>query len=126
MDPKLLLEQMRNQRRRWVDIAEGKRVQIQLPSELEVVQHFIKPGEEGKLSLAADYAEVNRFTVGWEGFTEVDLLGAGVGASDAVPFNADLWSAYAAENLEAVRKVARALLDGIVERQVSREADTKN
>lgn len=126
MDPKVLLEQMRNQRKRWVAIKEGKEVQILLPSELEVVQHFVKPGDEGKLTLAADYAEVQRFVCDWKGITEVDLLGAGVGASDAVPFNADLWAAYAAENLECVRKVARALLDGIGERTLARDADAKN
>lgn len=126
MDAKVLLETMRNQRKRWVQIAEGKRVQILLPSELEVVQHFIKPSEAGKMNLAADYAEVNRFTVGWEGITEADLLGAAVGASDVVEFSPELWAAFSAENLDAVRKVAQALLEGIVERQLAREADGKN
>jgi hypothetical protein len=126
MDAKLLLEQMRNQRKRWVQLSEGKRVQILLPTELEVVQNFVKPGDEGKLTLAADYPEVQKFVCGWEGITEADLLGAAVGASDAVEFNTELWSAFASENLEHVRKVARALLDGIAERTLAQQADAKN
>lgn len=126
LDAKLLLEQMRNQRKRWVDVAEGKRVQILLPTELEVVRHFIKPGADGKAALTCDVEQVKSFTCNWEGFTEVDLVGAGVGASDAVAFDPELWSVLIEEQLPWVRKVAQSLLDGIVERQLRREADTKN
>jgi hypothetical protein len=126
MDAKILLETMRSQRKRWVPIKEGKEVQILLPTEFEVLKHFVEPGEPGKLNLKADYEEVKTFVCGWKGFTEADLLGAAVGASDALEFHADLWAAYVADNLECVRKVAKALLEGIGQRTLSREADTKN
>jgi hypothetical protein len=126
LDAKLLLEQMRGQRKRWVQVAEGKRVQILLPTELEVVRHFVKPGADGKVNLSCDIEEVKRFTCGWEGFTEADLLGAAVGAADAVPFDPGLWGLVIEEHLDWVRAVAKALLDGVVERQLAREADAKN
>lgn len=125
MDAKQLLEAMRTQRKRWVDVAPGKKVQILLPTELEVVRHFIKT-EDGKPAFSADVDQVKRFTCGWEGFTEADLLGAGVGASDSVAFAPELWDVLIEEHLNWVRVVARALLEGIVQRQSQREADAKN
>lgn len=126
MDAKILLETMRNQRKRWVQIRDGKEVQILLPTEYEVLRHFVEPGEPGKLNLKADYEEVKTFVVGWKGFTEADFLTAAVGSSDPIAFDADLWAAYVADNLECVRKVAQALLEGIGQRTLSREADAKN
>lgn len=126
MDAKQLIEAMKTQRQRWVDVAPGKRVRILLPTELEVVRHFAKVGAEGKLSLAADFDEVKRFTTGWEGFTEADILGAAVAPADPAAFDPDLWELVAAEHLDWVRSVAQALLQGIVDRQLAREADAKN
>lgn len=125
MDKKVLLETMRSQRKRWVDVAAGKRVQILLPTELEVVRHFLK-AQDGKASLSCEVEEVKRFTCGWEGITEADILGAAVGASDPVAFDPEVWGLLIEEHLDWVRTVARALLDGIVERQSQREADAKN
>lgn len=125
MDAKLLIEQLRGQRKRWVEVAPGKRVQILLPTEMEVVRHFLKT-VDGKTQLTADLEEVVRYTVGWEGFTEADLLGAGVGASDPAPFDPGLWELTASDHLDWHQTVARALLQGIVDRQVARDVDAKN
>jgi hypothetical protein len=124
MDARHLIEQMRAQRKRWVPLSEGKRVQILLPTEVEVFKSFVK-NSDGALSIVADYDEVRQFVCGWEGFTEADLL-PGVGASDAVPFHAELWEQVVSENVEWVKLVAQALIDGIVERQRARGDDAKN
>ena len=98
---------------------------ILLPTEVEIFRHFVKSSGDG-LSIVADFDEVKQFVCGWEGFTEADLLGVSVGSDAAVPFHSELWEQIASENMEWVRAVAQALVDGIVERQKARGDDAKN
>lgn len=125
MDAKQLIEQMRAQRKRWVDVAEGKRVQILLPTDMEVSRHFVRM-VEGRASVTTDMDAIKRFVIGWDGFTESDLLGASVGASDPAPFDADLWEMLFSDRLDWFQAVAAALITGINERHAAREADAKN
>jgi hypothetical protein len=57
---------------------------------------------------------VKRYVNGWEGWTEADLLGSAVGASDPVPFDPELWSVVAEDSTELVSKVGQAILDAVV------------
>jgi hypothetical protein len=123
-----LLAQMETQRKRWVPVAEGKRIQILLPTELAVLTHFVKPADTpgGKAEFSCDVAEVKQYACGWDGITEADLLGAAVGSQDAVAFAPALWAVLVEDRVEWIKPVARALLDGIVERQNQRATDAKN
>ena len=107
-----LINQLRAQRQSWVDLEPGKRVQIMRPPESEIGA-FLRV-ENGRKSMMADLDQVVKFTTGWEGITEADLLGASVGASDAVPFDPALWAEVVADRGDWLKAVAQALLDAIV------------
>ena len=108
-----LIKQLREQRMAWVVVDDActppKRVRIIRPTEVELAQHFIKAGE-----VSVGFDQVKEFVVGWDGFTEADLLGAGVGAADAVPFSPPLWAEVASDHSTWVRTVAQALLDAAI------------
>jgi hypothetical protein len=126
MDKAGLIQAMRTQRQRWVPVAAGKRVQILLPTELEVIRRFMKLGEGGNYYLAAEFEEVKAFTTNWEGFTEADLLGASIGSADLCGFDPELWDLLVADHTDWLRTVAQALLEGISERMQLRAQDAKN
>lgn len=94
-----LLARMAAQREAWADLGGGKKPQYRRPPEVEL------PRLMGGVGLE----HVTQYACGWEGFTEADLLGAGIGGSDAVPFHRDLWAAYAADHAEDVAAVSQAM-----------------
>ena len=87
MAAKTLAERMRERRAFWVELepaADGKppkRVQLLRPPETELAA--VLAGFKVEHVVAA--------AVAWEGFTEEDLLGAGVGSTDAAPFSPEAW-----------------------------------
>lgn len=119
-----LINQLRAQRQSWVDLEPGKRVQIMRPPESEIGA-FLRV-ENGRKSMMADLDQVVKFTTGWEGITEADLLGASVGASDAVPFDPALWAEVVADRGDWLKAVAQALLDAIVKHFDAKAQAEKN
>ena len=117
-----LIKRLREQRMQWVDLdLPGKRVRLIRPTEIEIGLHFIKDG-----SVSVGVAEVERFTVDWEGFTEADLLGAAVGSSDPVPFSQPLWAEVIGDRSAWVRQLATELLDIVVKHGAEKKVDAKN
>ncbi len=119
-----LINQLRAQRLSWVDVAPGKRVQIMRPPESEIGA-FLRV-EDGRKSMIAELDQVVKFTAGWDGITEADILGASVGGSDAVAFEADLWREMVADRGDWLKVVAQALLDAIVKHFESKAQAEKN
>lgn len=105
----LVLKQLREQRRHWVEVLPGgdgrpaREVCFRRPLEAEL--HRFTGG------VSVDH--VCEYVEGWRGFTEADLLGSAIGASDAVDFDAELWSAWVRDNVAVVRKVAEAIAEQI-------------
>lgn len=116
-----LIRQLREQRMRWIELPEGKRVRIIRPTEVEMVRTLLKGG-----MLSVDVEEVKRFVVDWDGFTEATLLGAGVGGPDPVPFTSELWAEVIGDRTEWVRTVAEAILDLVVAHKAAAVDDAKN
>lgn len=134
-DKGALLRQMRAQRMRWVELdpadpgvegatppPPGKRVRIIRPTEVEIGRHLTR----GDSSLAVAFEDVVRFTTDWDGFTEADLLGAGLGASDALAFDSDLWAELVANRSHWLKRVGQALLDAVVAHIAAQEQARKN
>ena len=71
MDESALIAKM-DERARWVDLPGGKRVQFRRPLETDM----------GSFVGGVSVEHVCAHVCGWQGFTEADLLGAGIGASD--------------------------------------------
>lgn len=123
MAPDILIKKLLAQRESWVDLGDGKRVRIRRPAETEIFALLeITDGKPTSLKIGLD--EVKRRVVDWEGFTEADLIVSG--ASDAVDFDAALWSALIDDRREWVPPIARALIDAIVAHESATEAARGN
>jgi hypothetical protein len=112
MDVQALLARMAAQRETWADLPGGKRVLLRRPPEIEL------PAMIGGIGIDQVAAHV----CDWSGFTESDLLGA-AGGSDAVPFHADLWRAYAADHADVLQAASAALAE-VVTQYLTRKAET--
>lgn len=112
MKPSAIIAAMLAQRSSWVEIAEGKRVQVRRPPETEVGALVVR-GTDGKITgLRAELPEVRRYVVGWEGFSECDLVEGG--ASDPVEFHPDIWAVYVEDRRDVVNTVAARLIDMVL------------
>lgn len=116
MDLSALIAKMDEQRTRWVSLPDGKRVQIRRPLETDF----------GKFRSGVTVEHLCEYVCAWEGFTEADLLGAGVGASDAVEFNAGLWGRVLRDRMVYVQPLAEAMVEAITEHLNAKEAAAKN
>lgn len=106
-----LIAQLRAARESWVDLGGGKAVRIRRPAEAEFSALVHTVG--GVRQLRIELAEVCRYVTGWRGFTEADLLGAGIGNSDVLPFDAEVWAEVVADHTEWLAPTAEALLHAI-------------
>ncbi len=116
MDTAALLARMAAQRESWVDLPGGLRLQVRRPPEVEL------PRLIGGVTLE----HVVAYACGWDKFTEATLLGAAVGASDAVPFDQALWKAYAEDHVDVVQTVAQHLARTAGDYLERKAAEAKN
>jgi hypothetical protein len=92
-----LIAQLRAARLSWFAIeGTSRRLQILRPTEVEMIT------ERGRTALEAACAQV----VGWDGFTEADLLGPELGSDQVADFTPELWAAYVADRAELTAAVA--------------------
>jgi hypothetical protein len=103
MDSTLLVKRLLEQRESWVDLEPGKRLKIRRPAEAEIPAFMRATPIEQAAQVAVD----------WEGVTEADLLSAAVGASDPVPFSADLWPTVVADRVTWLRAAVVGAFDAI-------------
>jgi hypothetical protein len=108
------LRALREQRRFWVDLGDGLRVQMERPREAEMPRFAHGVQVDDVAACACD----------WQGFTEATLVGA-AGSSQALPFDTDLWGEYVRDNVAAVQACALALADAITA-HLQRKADLGN
>ncbi len=124
MNPLDQLAARKRSREKTVDLGDGKKVTFRRPSESDMPSLLSGEGETRTWSVGIEH--VRKYVIGWDGFTEADLLGAGIGASDPVEFNAALWDDVASDNIAWVRTVADAILRSVVDHITARDAVAKN
>jgi len=124
MSPEQLIAAAKAGRAEWFEIAEGKRVRVSRPSEYETRQLFIRDDGGKVSSIQADLPEVKKHVTDWEGFTEADFTAAG--ASDPVPFNAELWAIWIEDRREALYAVANKIIGLILAHEEAKVATAKN
>lgn len=115
---------LRRQRERTVKLGEGKKVTFLRPPEVEM--STLLHGDGDTRVWKVDIAEVRKYVCGWEGFTEADILGASVGSSDPIPFDAELWGELVNDNVVWKVKVAEAILESVVDHINKQDAVAKN
>jgi hypothetical protein len=117
-----LIERLLAQRESWVELEpaggglSARRVRVRRPPETEF--HMLAQGVEVE--------HLKAYVVGWDGITEADVLGAAVGASDPVPFDAALWGELAKDRPDWYRKAAHGLIEAITTHLAAKAADAKN
>lgn len=116
MDAAALIARLHEQRSQWVPLLDGRRVRIRRPDEVDFHRFVAGVGIDA----------VCEYTTGWEGFTEATFLGAAVGASDEVPFDAQLWAAYVRDHQTEAKLCVEALARMISEHLASRDSTAKN
>jgi len=124
MDKSALLAARKRSREKTVDLGDGKSVQFRRPPEVDMASLLTGSGDTRTWSVGIEH--VRKYVTGWEGFTEADLLGAGVGASDPVPFDPELWDDLCSDNIQWVSKVADAILRAVVDHITQQDAIAKN
>lgn len=123
MTPEILIKKLLAQREFWVDLAGGQRVKLRRPAEADVLSLLAR--KDGKVvGLSIGLPEIKRFAVDWEGFTEALLIPSG--ASDAVPFTADLWACVIEDRAGWVAACSAAIAEKIVEHENRTEAALGN
>lgn len=116
MDAAALIARMAEQRTRWADLPGGRRVQFRRPLETDF----------GRFVAGVTVEHVCEYACGWSGFTEATLLGAAVGASDAIEFAPALWSAYVRDHADEARTVISAIVASVSEHLEAKGAAAKN
>lgn len=109
------LRTMREQRRFWVDLPGGARVQLERPREAELASYV-----GGVVRLEHVQAQA----VDWQGVTEATLVGA-AGGSEPLPFDRDLWAEWVGDNVLMAQGVIEALRNAITA-HLEKKADLGN
>lgn len=112
-----LEERLREQRRVWVPLADGRR-RIRFTRPLVTQLHTLANG------ITID--KVVQYVDGWEGFTEADILGAAVGSADPAEFSEALFAAWVADDLDVLSLVSEAIAEAVRQLMESRELIAKN
>ena len=89
---------------------------------------IIRPTVEQMVALKADgYSHLDlakHFVVGWAGVTEADIIPAG--ASEALPFEADVWREWLADHPEWWSPIGMAVVEAFNSYSEYREDAAKN
>ena len=119
-----LLLALRRQREVTVKLGGAKKVTFLRPAEVEMAKLLHGTGDTRTWEVGL--AEVQSCVVGWDGFTEADVLGQAVGSSDPLAFDAELWALLVADKIDWMRKVADAILKSVVDHINKQDATAKN
>lgn len=115
MSPSDLIAKVLARREFWVDLESGKRVRVRRPAEAEMAA-FRRITPEMVVSCC----------VGWEGFTEADVLDPTVGASDPAEFSPELWATVALDRMDWVGTVSDEIVKSIKDHLAKRKDAAKN
>ena len=116
MDASKLIAKALEQRESWVELDGVRKVKVRRPPAAEMFAFGRATSPELFL----------RSVVGWEGFTEADVLGSAVGSDSAVAFDVELWHVLALDQIEWIGKVSEALVTAIKSYLDTQDAARKN
>lgn len=133
MNAEQILKAMRTQRELGVPMGgppeAPRRMTLLRPTELEIQRDLLKllPGKDGTpmAKLEVDPDKVHNYVVGWDGYTEADLLGP-AGGSDAAPFAPELVREWLANNPADIHVLVEALLTAVATHINSKAEAAKN
>lgn len=121
-ESRLALKRLREQRLHWFELPAdavgepGLAVRFRRPLEAEM--HRFVAG--------VTVEHVCEYVTEWRGFSEATLLGAAVGASDAIEFDRELWAEWVRDKSDVCAAVAKALAQTMQQHLEARQAAAKN
>lgn len=121
-----LVAQLRKRREVWVDVGDGRRIKFLRPLEAEHKKLLKFDGKGTATEWAVDVAEVCLFVEDWSGFTEANILGPAIGSDQIVPFDKELFAEMVSDRSEWIAKVARAILDSVIDHLLAKGDVAKN
>jgi hypothetical protein len=110
-----VLRKLRAQRERWVDVGNGRRVQVLVLRETELPSLARRPLVDIVCEQAVD----------WAGFSEAAIFGEHDGASDKLPFDATVWGELARNDVDIVTRVGNVLIQAAEAAMAARAAAKK-
>jgi hypothetical protein len=113
-----LAERMRAARRITVEVEPGKRIHLLRPREQQCLEIW------RQATVTPD--DVCAAAEGWDGYTEADLLGPELGASDPVPFARDVFEEFVRDRVDLLGRLAGEISKSITEHFAKRAAAEKN
>lgn len=117
-----LVRQLLSAREAWIELSPGKAVRLRRPLEGELERMF--RGEPPRFRIQLE--DVVAHAVDWRGITESDLLGAGIGADEALPFDAEVWALAVGDNLDWLQAARQGLERLVADRLQARAAAQGN
>ena len=102
----LLIKRIKEARQKVVEVAPGKSVTVERPSETQMLAFFRSAKVDGAQA-AIDLAHQN--VVGWSGFTEADLLPPGQGSDEVLAFDPALWAEVIRDRVEWIGTISETL-----------------
>lgn len=111
-----LLQRLRANRQAWLELDDTRSVLVQRPAETQMLA--MRHGVSLQDAAAA--------VVDWRGFTEAGLVGAKLGSDSPVPFAADLWAEWVADNLAAANAVAAKVASMVQQHLAAKDEAAKN
>jgi hypothetical protein len=124
-----LIAKLQAQRESWCELrpaGDGQprlAVRLRRPPEAELPELRAREGRSLQQQLAQAVCDC---AVGWDGFTEAELLGAALGSSDPLPFDAAVWAEVVRDRQGWMVLAAAHLTEQINTHLASRAAVEKN
>lgn len=129
MSAQAIIERLRAQRDSWCVLrpadADQPELAVCLRRPAEVELQAFRPAVGRDLDALLSEAACST-AVDWRGFTEAELLGAAIGSSDPLPFNADLWREAARDRLDWLSKCANHVMAAVGEHFAQKAEQRKN
>lgn len=127
MADKALLAQLRKSREISVDLGDGLAVTYLRPQPEKLVDMgIVTLNQIGPPTVRVSIDHVQKLVNGWSGFSAATFLGAAVGSSDPLDFDADIWAEVSPDHPEWTGKIALSILEAIVEHNKKNEGAAKN
>ena len=108
-----IIKKIRQARSVWVELGNGKKIQIIRPTEYQVFQKFFAEDSSGNKHFSVTFEDTKEFIISWDGFTEADLLGPEIGSSDPVQYQPEFFEEYLFDNPQWMPLIVCALVDEI-------------
>lgn len=125
MDQTAIIKKIREARSIWIELGDGKKIQIIRPTELQAYQKFYKKNASESMQFSLEFDAIKEFITAWDGFTEADILGQEIGSSDKIDYQPEFFDEVLADRLDWVPLIVGGLISEIQKAQEKKANSVK-